>query len=537
MLHLRLHASRAMWASLPFFLPIPYEVHSQPLRIQSIEIVRKNILDQSGQSSTLISDLMNGLHALTSEDVIRRELLFAEGDVYDQNNVEESVRNLRYMGLFSDVSIQTDTLPGDYALIRVVTRERWSLRGAAMVSQEAGLRSGVFGISEDNVLGRGQKVSVYSNYSSWRNNPYGFQATIQERRLFGSRWSSVLHYRNAEEFRLSSLHVERPFYSEDAEWAGGGAVASMRQRIWYDHANPDDERSFRHTTTMRLWYTRSAGKDIKLRWGTAYHHVRTRALPQFLTPSSNLDLVNASIGVMKRDYVQTSFIDRIGTVEYAPTGFAVSAIGGMNLSPSVEMKNLGFFRLGSRVGVRAWKDFVFYSDLSASTYTDFVNVRDAVISWNTSLFQQLSGRHTAAGRLLVVNGISRSWPGYIVLGGLTGLRGYGPNDFTGTGSALLNLEHRFFPEVEVLYFQPGITVFFDSGITWREHDRIAGKRWYSAAGIGLRIANKRFLGSTIIRIDFAYNVMTHQWSQIIFSSDQVFRALGYVETDLPTRTE
>jgi hemolysin activation/secretion protein len=124
----------------------------------------------------------------------------------------------------------------------------------------------------------------------------------------------------------------------------------------------------------------------------------------------------------------------------------------------------------------------------------------------------------------------------VAIGGLAGLRGYRPWQFTGTGSALLNIEYRISPGVEFLYFRPAFALFHDAGTTWHEHQSPWARSWHRSAGAGLRIANRRFLGSTVIRFDAAHNFSTRQMS-FILSADLVFRALGGVDTDLPTMIE
>ena len=61
----------------------------------------------------------------TLDRVIRREFEIVEGDAYNQFKIDRSVRNVRNLGYFSDVKVQT--LPGsnkDQSITRVTVQEQ-----------------------------------------------------------------------------------------------------------------------------------------------------------------------------------------------------------------------------------------------------------------------------------------------------------------------------------------------------------------------------------------------------------------------------
>lgn len=507
---------------------------AQEARIASIEIIRRPILDHAG---SLVDELVNGFHVTTAEHIIRRELLFAVGESLDPGRLAESERNLRSTGLFSDVQIRTDRLSEGEVHIRVITRERWTFSASAMMTQEAGVRRKYLTISEKNVLGTGRRVGLGYNHSSLRvANPHGFQGGFEDPRLFGSRWRGVLNVHVAEEYRATHVQFDRPFYSEDARWSAGFAARNSAERLWYNDQSPYASESFRSGEAMQVWYVRSFGEDTRFRLGGAYLRTRTVVLPQFLGASNNIDLVNISAGIMSRAFTPVSNANEIGNVEYVQTGFALSLVSGFNPSARQEDVNTIFVRLGTRLGVSPAEGVFVHSDVSASGYTNLKQFRDATVRGQTAFLARI-GISALAGRMLLVRGINWSPARSVSLGGSAGLRGYRLWEFAGTNAALLNLEARLFPELEFLYFRSALALFLDTGTTWWERDRFPAQRWKSSAGVGLRIGNRRFLGSTVIRIDLAYNMTTRQWGQIILATDQVFQVLGSVEPDMPTVSE
>jgi hypothetical protein len=69
--------------------------------VRRIHFVRHDVLAEDEPFPTFF----NVFHALTHEDVIRRELLFREGEPWDQPRVDETMRNLRALSIFTIVRV------------------------------------------------------------------------------------------------------------------------------------------------------------------------------------------------------------------------------------------------------------------------------------------------------------------------------------------------------------------------------------------------------------------------------------------------
>lgn len=71
----------------------------------------------------------NVFHWLTNESVITRELLFHKGDPYRERIIQETMRNLRNLQIFSLVSISAVKVPNSERVgVIVHTRDLWSFR-------------------------------------------------------------------------------------------------------------------------------------------------------------------------------------------------------------------------------------------------------------------------------------------------------------------------------------------------------------------------------------------------------------------------
>jgi len=104
----------------------------------------------------------------TYDYVIRRELAISEGDPLNQGYINKSIKNIRNLGLFADVRF--NTVPGsafDKKIIKISVSERntGSLIFGAGYSSLGGVL-GTVAISEANLLGKGQNITLNLSYGA-----------------------------------------------------------------------------------------------------------------------------------------------------------------------------------------------------------------------------------------------------------------------------------------------------------------------------------------------------------------------------------
>ena len=128
--------------------------------VGSIRIERQNVFDRSDHQSWF-ARVANGLHMLTRERVVRRQMLIKTGKPFDSASAAETARNLRRLGIFRDVSV--DTITTDSGLIaRVVTRDSWTTEVYTSLKSGGNQTAWGLGIVERNFLG--SQTSVTGRY-------------------------------------------------------------------------------------------------------------------------------------------------------------------------------------------------------------------------------------------------------------------------------------------------------------------------------------------------------------------------------------
>jgi hypothetical protein len=472
--------------------------------------------------------LANDVHVPTREEVIQQELLFKEGDPYNQRLVDESGRHLRRLGFIGGVHITSDTLPDCSINVTIHARDVWTLSPTMSVRAGGGVSGFGVGLREENLLGTGQKVRIGYNRLSDRTHPDGGEISFTEPRLWGSWWNISGQYRRADELSVSAIDVGRPFYTDATEWAvrGYAGVGDTRIRQYQDGLVVRDD--YLHEENEFLWLGTSSGDETKLQFAGAYYRVRSRFDSMQVRPFDNVDLVIASVSLQGRDYYRGSYIENFGRTEDVPIGYQAGVAIGRNLHLTDRGSVDYFMRV---IGQVSWRSEAGISGNYRATFTSYLagtTPEEMTISASAQHFWRVLPNQTLLGRIATTIGSHWSPSSQVTLGAFSGLRGYRNDEFVGERLLVMNLEHRMFSLVKLWFFRLGTSLFFDTGMAWNRGEGFYGHRFHSAAGVGLQIESGKNYGAGIFRFDIAYNMDQHRIA-LSLSSDHLFRAFSNIE--------
>jgi hypothetical protein len=138
------------------------------VRIAAVDVVAE------GPSLPGPARALNGLHIVSRDATIRRQLLFAAGDTVDTLRVAETMRRLRRQRLFSDVVVAARrcSVNGEVTLV-VRSRDTWTMRPTARLKTPSLLS---VGFEDKNILGTGRTVAV-THEMSMRGRGGAFSVT------------------------------------------------------------------------------------------------------------------------------------------------------------------------------------------------------------------------------------------------------------------------------------------------------------------------------------------------------------------------
>jgi hypothetical protein len=125
--------------------------------VSEVRLQRENVFDES-ENAYWLARVANALHIVTRDRVVRRELLIPEGAPYDSAMADETARNLRKLGIFRDVSV--DTTRSDSGLVQhVTTHDSWSTQVYVSFKSTGDQITWGAGVTEKNLLGSHIKAS------------------------------------------------------------------------------------------------------------------------------------------------------------------------------------------------------------------------------------------------------------------------------------------------------------------------------------------------------------------------------------------
>jgi hypothetical protein len=156
---------------------------------------------------------------VTRPDVIRRELLLDICTSFDSARAAETERNLRSLGTFRQVEV--DTVHSDTGVVLTVeTRDGWSTRPELTFSSTGSQTNFTIGLSEENFLGRAAVFGVrYSSDPDRRRTSFRFD----QRRFIGD-FGLELGAEDRTDGWNASAAFGRPFFSYDSRTAASAAV-------------------------------------------------------------------------------------------------------------------------------------------------------------------------------------------------------------------------------------------------------------------------------------------------------------------------
>ena len=478
---------------------------AMPPVVDTIVIVTRNVFGPDEAEANMAFRAANSLHVTTRTSVVRRELLFRVGEPYDSALVAETERNLRRLGVFRDVAIDTVRVGSRFAVV-VQTADGWTTQLNFSAYSTGGTFSWSAGLAERNLLGTATRAGA-----SYRDEPDRTAVTfdVGTVRTLGTPVAIEAIYDDLSDGALGTWTFGIPWRASTDRFAfglRGGAGRERLLRYTAGNAEPTD-------SLQRRIFTQSAYVSRAVR-ATAAGYVR----------------VGVAARVLRAEHV--GYADTGSVVPDTVTGL-VGLVGEMSRSRfKVVTHYNGFARdfdvdLSSRLLVTTW--------LAPETFgyeSNGLGV-DLVAQTGVSLGRGFATIAVKANALYNSNGLDSGqvWAGLtaatlpfprnatvfhvelgiqegVVLGseydighGL-GPRAFGPHSFTGTRMIWGSLEHRAFLIDEVLgMLGIGFAAFVDYGGAWfvDEPRRLGGD-----VGAGLRLGATRATGPNVGRIDLAY---------------------------------
>ncbi len=507
---------------------------AQELRIRQITIRSLDVFSPEEASHGWFYRAANAIHVETRESVIRKFLLFQEGDVYNRARLEETERNLRALPFLKSASVTAGPPQDGFVDIEVVTQDAWTTEPGISFGGKGGTTTYSFDLKEKDFLGTGRQLAVAYERGTERINRL-FQ--YKDPYLFGPYWIGDFTYAANSDGSEERVRIARPFFSFIDPYSTGFLFSNLRQ----------NDRVFRDGRQFARF--RQSHRELQLRYGRAVEASDERArrltlslqavndqfsrLPgpgpgDVLPEDRRFRYVILRYDEVRNDFLKLNYINR--DVRYEDFNLGRNVTAQIGISPAVfgAPRTTWLLRLEGDEGWRVGRGSFLQARLAYETRWDG-KPKNEIVSASVLYVRRFETRvlQTFVSRFEFNQGWNLDRDVQFFADGANGLRGYRLHAFEGDKRAILNLEHRVFSGRELLQLiSPGVAVFFDAGSTALPGRPLRLSDFKSDLGVGLRFSISRAASNNILRIDAAYAMnrdpLGRRGLLVSFSSGQVF---------------
>ena len=446
------------------------------------------------------------IHGLerTNEQVIRRELLFAAGDVLDSTRVAETERNLRRLLFIGEVQIRLFDRP-EGVEVTVSVEDLYSRALSPLISGQIDELSFGAVALDYNFRGRGQRLRLGFEDRAI-SGPWA-ELLFAEPRLNGSRRALAAQLAAGAEGHTHALTFSQPFATLADRRAYGFSLFSQQamQRLY-----SEGQLVTRYQDALdggRIWLTRSYGEQTKVRPSVQLQVSRRRftaSTGDGYAPSDRTRIA-PSVGliVWHPRYKRTRYIRNLGPLEDLQTGSWLSLRWGFAHRSLGADQTFSFYQAQLAPRFEPTKRSYAELTLFTSAYRGGGKFYNLFASASATAYFRLGAAHSLALRA-VWEALHRSEDADQFLLGLTrGLRGYAPRRYDGTRRVLFNVEAR-----PTLVRRPWYTLasaaFVDCGAAWTPDSKRANL--VCSPGLGIRLGWPKVYNTPVLRGDIAYGL-------------------------------
>lgn len=477
--------------------------------ILRIECQLSNVFDTTDPStSSWPYRWTNALHLTTREAFIRSMVLFSEGDPWDPAIAAESARILRSLDFLNPVFIEAHP-EADGVVVTIRTHDKWTMQVGAKFGIHGSRKAHSVEFDEKNFLGWGRGITLEYEKDHERST---WTYVYSDPNLFGSRWRGRLLFADASDGQREELLAERPFFALATHKAWGGEWKHWRQ-VEYLYGEGErvagGRRDFR---LLRLWWgTRLPAPEKTIRRLSLGFHLDERRFYDWEWESSSASFPtpdNTTISGPRLAYEQLEDRYRVlrgfrGWSAQEDIAFGSSLKAGVTFSLPEFGGDIPRLAFDGAWGHRAQRNgWLLMGDVWTSGRLDDGSAANVVTGFQAAA-SQLGPRGWQL-RLMVEDSIDLDRDDQLTLGADTGLRGWDPDTFDGTGRAVFNLQWRTLLKEDFLnLFSVGIVFFADAGKTWGARFGPDTDGIRLDVGIGL-LADMTHIGmSNVLRLDLA----------------------------------
>lgn len=510
---------------------------SSGLKIRNIEIKRLNVFGSNINTPDFFEPnrtekLLNVTHFNTNELIIKKNLLFSQGDTISPLTLSDNERYLRELPYIDDARILVVPVSDSLADVIVVTKDVYSLGAAANL---AGVGKGKVSVFERNIFGMGHEFGIDIPWDVDSTNSPGFGAYYRVNNLGRTFTNLGLFFHDGLGRKTFGIDIGRRLISSTTKYAGN---ISIRRTITSEDLDSLPEPQPVKYNLQDYWLLRSFLLDNKsvtrLIIGARYTNNNVFLHP-YINPDSyhNLQQYRLFLGSLSysvQRYYKASLIYGYGRTEDIPHGLLINITVGREFS---EFKNRHYTGASLSLGESVNKIGYLYSSAAFGTFINNNRTEQGILSFRTNYISNLlyTGRYRI--RNFVTAEYTRGFDRYndesLVFIRDHGFSGFRNDSIGNTQRLACNFETVIFSPLDFYGFRFALFGFADAGFLFGTNQFIARGEFVSAFGLGLRVRNDNLILNTFqIRLGYYPNVPPYSLTTpLMVSGEQMLRPYNF----------
>jgi hypothetical protein len=501
------------------------------IAIKRLNVFGANIQNPASGTPSSIENLLNKTHINTNENIIRKNLIFSEGDTISPLTLSDNERILRQLPFIDDARIIISPVSDDEADIVVLTKDIYSL-GASYSYK--GLQKGSASVFEKNVLGIGHEVGLEIPFDARLQDSPGLGVHYLVDNIGKSFINLNLYYLNGLGEKTYGFSLSRKLVSAATKYAGGISVRQMYTTEDLDTLPVPEPLKY---NLQDYWLSRSfllnKEKVSRVIIGVRYTNNNVFDRP-FILPDSYYNLQkyrmflgSAAFSVQK--YYKTSLIYGYGRTEDIPYGGLFRITVGREYNEFNEYRKRTYLGAEVSMGKSSRGLGYFYTSAGLATFINGYQARQGLLSFSMKYFSNLAilGRNRVRNFLYIdyTRGFDRNTDEYLVIDKKNGFSGFRNDSINGKQRLSLSLESVLFSPADLYGFRFAFFGFADLSFLSGTNELIGNGNTISGIGVGIRIRNDNLVFNTLqVRLGFFPNPPQYsKISNMTVSGEQLLR--------------
>ena len=490
--------------------------------IRKIEIRRLDVFGTDINNPLAIpggrfENLLNKTHTNTIENIIRKNLLFSEGDTLSPLLLSENERILRQLPYIDDSRIIIVSESDVYVDIMIVTKDVYSLGGSFEFKT---IRKGSVSVYDKNIFGVGHELKFRMPYDTDSTGSPGFGVYYNINNISRSFINLNLYYFDALGKRMYGFGLDRKLVSSATRYAGGIYIRQTMTTEDLDTLPEPEPLKFNH---QDYWLSRSfllnKERVTRLIIGGRYINNNVFAHPYILPDSYysmqryKIFLASAALSVQK--FYKANLIYGYGRTEDIPYGALIDITAGREIN---EFKHRFYSGVSLSLGNKLKRAGYLYGTAGFSAFFNENQTEQGTLWLKANYFTNLLyvGTHRMRNFLRVdyTRGFGRYTDEYLLFNSENGFTGFRNDSLRAEKQRLtMNLESVLFSPQKIYGFRFAWFAFGDLGYLFGTNEFFNEGEIISRMGIGLRLRNDNLVFNTL-QIKFSFYPNLPRYSKV-----------------------